>query len=82
MGISQSTVPTLYGPVYAGNDGVGFRCESRDVMLRVSGEVILCDRYYSVLRSGFSCSIMYILKRNENMNRTWKARTMSRNQRP
>ena len=27
MGISTSTVPTLYGPVYSGKPGMGFRRE-------------------------------------------------------
>ena len=30
MGISTSTVPTLYGPVYSGKPGMGFRRERYD----------------------------------------------------
>ena len=31
MGISTSCVPTVYGPVYEGNEGVGLRNENRDM---------------------------------------------------
>lgn len=39
-GISTSSVPTVYGPVYLGNKATGLRLENQDVMTR-SGKKIL-----------------------------------------
>ena len=44
VGISTSTEPTLYGPVCAGNAGVGLRRWSQVILAAVSGVAPETDR--------------------------------------
>lgn len=55
-GISKSVLPTLKGPVYEGNPGVGLSCERKDTMVRGGYDCWMC--YGSTIQTAASCTLI------------------------